>query len=687
MGSISSEPVLFGMQKAQRVLNDSWTCCLQIDPSLGEQSYSRQVWGKQISIQAADEAGAMYALLDLAEDAKNAEPEDRTCHPYLARRGIKFNIPLDARTPSYGDASTSATANIADVWDFAFWERYLDTMAENKYNVLSLWSLCPFPSMVRIPEYPLAYVDDVKITTRPFHAKLSGKGIYDEDHRKGLITVKKIVIDEKIAFWQSVMQYAQNRCIRIFIFTWNVFPYGTENSGYAIDDDPDNPVTRDYIRCGTKALLETYPLLAGIGVTAGENLAFNGEDDAETPFEKTDVGFIAETYGRGIREYMQQHPERDFTYIHRMQMARYDRIMEAYRDFPCQFEISFKYSQAHMYSSTRPEFIRSFLQEKAPDVKVWLTVRNDDYYMFRWGDPDFAREYLSNMPVSCMSGFYMGPDGFTWGRDYMTRNDSEHPLVFEKMWYMFAIWGHLAYDITRTDASFCRMLENHFSISKKSAQILFQAWAEASRILPEFHCTHWHDFDFQWYPEGCCMYRPEPLDKLCFADIHEFMDCRAMPGTGNLSVREYAGKIRRGERISGITPPAMAESIERHADNAVQLLESLPQDLGTEWERTRSDILGMSLLGRYFAAKERAATELALADNPANTEDSAKEPEAQERKRRAAAELERAAQIWEQYAQLVSRQYIPQVLTRLCGKVDVREFEKLTRLDVMLAME
>ena len=67
---------------------------------------------------------------------------------------------------------------------------------------------------------------------------------------------------------------------------------------------------------------------------------------------------------------MELHPERKFTYIHRMQMARYDRIMQAYQDFPCDFEISFKYSQAHMYSSTKPAFIGSFLKEKAPGVKV-----------------------------------------------------------------------------------------------------------------------------------------------------------------------------------------------------------------------------------------------------------------------------------------------------------------------------
>lgn len=672
-----SEPIRFALKKAEAVLDDTWEVSLQQEESEQEQGYSRRVEGRHAGLRAGDEAGAMYALLDLAEDASLGLLENRKCRPYLANRGIKFNIPLDARTPSYGDASTSATANIGDMWDFHFWEQYLDEMAANKYNVLSLWSLCPFPSMVRIPEYPKAYLDDVKMTTRPFHAELSGKGIYDEDHRRHLITSRKIGIDDKIAFWKQVMEYAKNRCIRIFLFTWNVFPYGTEESGYGIDDNPDNPVTRDYIRCGTKALMDTYPLLAGIGVTAGENLTFNGRDDENTPFEKTDVGFIAETYGKGIREYMALHPERKFTYIHRMQMARYDRIMEAYQDFPCDFEISFKYSQAHMYSSTKPAFIGSFLEEKAPGVKIWLTVRNDDYYMFRWGNPDFARDYLSNMPVSCMNGFYMGPDGFTWGRDYMTQMDEEHALVLQKMWYMFAIWGRLSYDKERTNAYFEKLLQAHFGVREENAAKLYAAWAEASAILPEFNCTHWHDFDFQWYPEGCCMYYPDPLDKLCFADINEFIDCEAMPGTGNLSVRDYVKYVQSGGKIHGTTPLETAESIEQHADRAMELLRELPVGIGKEWDRTRNDIYCMSLLGKYFSYKEKAAVKLELF----------REGGEKENQSCAVRNLKEASDVWKEYSDIVGNTYIPQVLTRLCGKVDVREFYALTKLDIRLAEE
>lgn len=651
------------------------------DESMEEQSYRRKcVDGDQVTLTAADEAGMMYGILDLAEELKlNMTLRDCEQAPYLKYRGIKFNIPLDARTPSYSDASTSATKNIPQIWELSFWYSFLDRMAEEKYNVLSLWSLSPFPSMVRIPEFPRACLEDVKVTTKPFHAALSGRGIYGEGHRKSLITVKRMSIEEKISFWRSVMEYAKLRCIRVFLFTWNVFVYGTEDSGYGITEDQNHPVTREYFYCGIKALMETYPLLAGIGVTAGENMTFNGTstDDASS-FSVTDIGFIAETYGRAVADYLREHPERDFTLIHRMQMARYDKIMEAYTQFPGKFEISFKYSQAHMYSSTKPRFIQEFLEEKNPDTKVWLTVRNDDYYMCRWGNPDFAREYLKQMPVDCMNGFYMGSDGFTWGRDYMTVGDEEHPLVIDKMWYMFKIWGQLSYNPELPEDYFIREISRRFHIDGDKGAVVYRAWRAASRILPEFQCIHWHDFDFQWYPEGCCMYDNGEEDKIVFADIHEFMECPAIPKGEYASVQEYADSIVSGAALQKISPVDTVRAMEVFAAEAEELIAGLyPEPEQKELSRTLYDIDLMCRLGRYFAWKEKAAMNLAVYQRKEDTA----------RKQEAVRQLRIAADVWKGYSAKVNNAYIPQVLTRLCGKVNVQEFDEIVDLDILLAKE
>ena len=57
---------------------------------------------------------------------------------------------------------TSYHSNVTEMWSMDFWSRYLDQMARHRYNTLSLWSESPFPSLVRVPEYPNTALADVQ---------------------------------------------------------------------------------------------------------------------------------------------------------------------------------------------------------------------------------------------------------------------------------------------------------------------------------------------------------------------------------------------------------------------------------------------------------------------------------------------------------------------------------------------
>ena len=112
---------------------------------------------RTITVRGADATGAMYGGLDIAEAIRTGTLDalkDSDHTPHIERRGIKFNIPLDLRTPSYSDNCTSAQANIPEMWSMDFWHEFLDRMARDRFNVLTLWNLHPFPSIVKVPEYP-----------------------------------------------------------------------------------------------------------------------------------------------------------------------------------------------------------------------------------------------------------------------------------------------------------------------------------------------------------------------------------------------------------------------------------------------------------------------------------------------------------------------------------------------------
>jgi hypothetical protein len=635
-----------------------------------------------------DPAGAMYGALDLAERARAdghlQQAEDTQVNPYIARRGIKFNIPLDARTPSYSDDSTSAQANIPEMWNMGFWTRFLDAMARHRYNVLSLWSLSPFPSLVSVPEYPNASIADVKRKTGPiFDATNQGRNMYDPAWP--LETIKAMTIEEKIAFWRAVMEHARDRGIEVSVFTWNIFVYGTEPSGYGLTVDPANATTRDYVRRATRTLFDTYPLLTAIGITSGENMG--NLDDAGK------ARWMWETYGLGVKDAQENaanpaspfyRPGRTITLIHRAHQADLKAIVDTFRHLPgserrgaaSTLAFSFKYSQAHMHSSTAPRFIfqNGWFDSIPPGKQTWLTVRNDDHYYLRWGDPEFVRAYWTQLPDRTkIAGFLHGPDGYTWGVDVATtRKASPRPLVIERQWYSFHLWGRLAYDPTTPDDRFRAALEA--GVPEWRGR-LFNALKATSKILPLVNRFYWGYFDFMWYPEAS-------WSQAGFVTVQDFVRPKYPPMREDedgqpLRIQSVKDFAERGGRIGHLSPLEVAREIDALAGFG-RLQPPGGTALDPEMAETLGDVRAMAALGRYYAAKIRGAVALARYERT-------KDPAEHAAARRL---LQGAADHWREYARLWSAQYTPHVFTRLgLTPVDMTAIQAAVDQDVPAPVE
>jgi len=613
-----------------------------------------------------DSAGAMYAALELAEvariDGTLERVRDRQVGPAIAKRGIKFNIPLDARTPSYSDDSTSGQANIPVMWDMAFWTRFLDEMARHRYNVLSLWSLGPFPSLVQIPEYPATALADVKRKTGAlFDATNQGRNMFDPSWP--LETVATMTIDEKIAFWRGVMAYARDRGIDVTVFTWNIFVYGTEGTAYGLTTDPRNAATTDYVRRATAALFDTYPLLTAIGITSGENMG--GLDDAGKE------RWMWEAYGLGVSDAIAhaadpKHPAytpgRAITLIHRAHQADLKAIVETFKALPgsdrdrgaSTLAFSFKYSQAHMHSSTAPKFIfqNGWYDSMPAGKQTWLEVRNDDLYYQRWGDPDFVRAYWTQLPQpQKIAGFMMGPDGYTWGRDFVSTHPSTPGrLVIEKQWYWFLLWGRLAYEPSLPNVRFQEILEARFP---RAGGPIFEGLASTSKILPLLNRFYWGYFDFQWYPEGS-------WSQAGFVGVRDFIAPTFPPmredEDGETPRIQSVKAFVAGEAPAGrLTPLDVADRLDRFATAGVQRIEAVQAAPGSELAETVSDIRAMAALGRYYAAKIRGAVDLARYETTKDAQAHA----------RARVALQASAGHWREYARLWRAQNSGNVFTRL----------------------
>jgi hypothetical protein len=608
--------------------------------------------GKEIAVIGADPAGAMYGGLDLAETLRLgkglAGAADKTAAPAIACRGIKFNIPLDARTPSYDDSGDAAQENIVNMWDFEFWREFLDDMARCRYNTLTLWNPHPFPSMVRVPEYPDLALEDVCVTTiKPSwkHGSIGEHMGVSQAVLENLRVVKKMSVDDKTAFWRRIMRHAKDRGIDVYFITWNVLT-NSATGKHGITNDQDNPATIAYLRACVREFILAYPLLAGIGVTAGENMK-----DRQDEFAKEK--WLWRTYGEGVLDAKKREPGRTVPFIHRIWQTSVGDVMKDFGSkYPDPFDLGFKYARARLYSSPAPPFARPLCEEMKPQgLKCWWNLRNDDIFVFRWGDPEYVREFLKNLPPKeFTAGYYVGSDGYVWGREFAsTEPDSPRQLEIRKHWYSFMLWGRLGYDLSLDRGFFMKTLAAKFPEAKPEQ--IYDAWAAASQIIPLVNRFHWRDWDYMWSVEGCMDQRQG------FHTVRDFITCPTMPGSGILTVPQCVDRVLRNQPTSETTPPQAAVELRGHACAALRLAHEVRRrtpNMSKELRLTLGDIDAMANLGCYYAAKIQGAVALAMFEKTGKPE----------HKESAVGHLTRALAYWQSYAEIAARQYRPQLLAR-----------------------
>ena len=624
------------------VLAGAIVVTFSLDKSLGAQAYRIRQVGTSIDVKGGDARGLMYAALTLADELEAGKDlltigtfADK---PYMAYRGIKFNIPLDARTPSYDDTGDSAQMNIATMWDFDFWKNYLDTMARDRYNLLTLWNLHPFPSMVKVPGYEDVALNDVAVYTGAVNAKTDmrwkNEPIQDPAH---LRIVKRLTIDEKIAYWKKVFQYADDRGIDIHLYMWNVFVSGAEGK-HGIVARQDSPETIDYLRKSVKQFLLTYPMVKGIGVTAGENT--NNKLEGEYSTEN----FIWKTYGQGVMDARAVNPKIDCRFIFRQHESDMNLIQNSFKDYHGPFDTEFKYARARMFSSERPTWFDKVYRDEVVEhhIKVWMNVRNDDLFTYRWGNPGYANNFIKNMPRDEMAGYFWGPDGYIYARDFHSRDPRTPKYEIEKQWYLFMIWGMAGYDPDLPESYYVDKIAEHFPGA--DARAIYKTWNATADVISWVDKIHYEQNDASFFPEGS-------FDIREFHDLNNFARKDCMPDQGVTSIGEFTVK---GKIAGELTPFEVADRLEATAKTLLAGSATISNGGNPELKQTLGDFKAMGYLAVYYAHKIRAATYVSLYRYKGNEKD----------KGLAVTEAEAEVTSWVDYAGASAAQYKPQLFAR-----------------------
>ncbi len=646
----------------------------RFNSSLSEQSY-QLASGKnnEMVVYASDASGAMYGGLQIAEIIRLAKQmpnlSDKTiAKPYINKRGLKFNIPLDIRTPSYQDAGDAAQQNILEMWNFDFWKQYLDMMARNRYNVLTLWNPNPFPSMVKMKNYPDINLENVCGTSFPLDTDrqdeptakfIAGCGISDSV-MNNLIVLKKISIEDKIIFWQNVMRYAKDRGVKVYFITWSIWMNSIAPTGwyrnqenkkgtkgkYGINNDQENPKTIAYLREAVKEFVLTYPDLAGLGVTAGENM-----EDRNDEFDREK--WLWATFGEGIADAKKIQPNRKVEFIHRHWQTGVDKMKRDFiSKYPDEINLSFKYARARMYATPAPQWANEYIKEiKKEGLKSWWNIRNDDIFHFRWGDAAYASSFIKNIPPKeVTAGYFMGSDSYVWGREFISKHPTTpRQLEIDKHWYNFMLWGRLGYDPDISHLPIENLLAERYPQADPNK--LQTAWATASGIPSLVTRFHWHDWDFMWAVEGCLDLRKG------FHTVEDFIKKSPIEGSGVIGIKEAVKAIKEKRTLNGIMPLQVANQLDSLADATILFTKkefSNQKKLSNEYVELLYDLDAFSYMGKYYAQKIRGAYYL----------HSYTETKIESNKLQAADELKKAVAFWKMYAQAATRNYKPQFLAK-----------------------
>ena len=232
--------------------------------------------------------------------------------------------------------------------DLRFWERFLDMMAENRFNVLSLWNRHPFPYMVRAPSFPEA---------TPFS---------DPE------------LDEWRRFWTALFRMARDRAIETYVVNWNIVVSPEFAAAYGARELNDtSEIVRRYTRESVTRVIDEYPDLTGLGVTLADWMP------DMTPRERED--WIEQTFVAGIKD-----ASRPARFIHRSVLAgsaaEMRRVIdEADLPDPVWVEVKFNWSHGHStprlaltHASDSGRIDRAFWDPLPTNYSIAWMIRNED---------------------------------------------------------------------------------------------------------------------------------------------------------------------------------------------------------------------------------------------------------------------------------------------------------------------
>ena len=560
--------------------------------NLVKEAYKVSVSNNEVEIIGGDPVGVMYGLAEVRNQLRTGKRKVESIEesPNLDFRAIKFNLPWD----SYR-RSPALDLHFETARDITFWESFLDMMADNRFNALTLWNLHPFSYMVKTEKYP------------------EGCSLSDEE------------LVEWQEFWTTLFRMAKDRGIETYLVNWNIFvspEFAKAHNvcDYCIEGEFNVPVgdtseiIKDFTRESVKAVIDTYPDLTGLGITLGEGMG------GMTPEERAE--WILESFIDGARL-----ASRKIKFIYRVPLSagtssdgstsvEVEKMTRATLDtltcFDGPIKIELKFNWSHAFST--PHLIKVHGGDlndvywnpfPTNHYLAWM-MRNEDFFMLRWGQTEFLRRHMYKNVHPHVNGYFVGSETYIPAKDYMTAlPNTSNKYAFDRQWMYYKTLGRMFYNPETPDQTFIDEFEYRFP---DLGSTLFFAQQKASKV-PLFIGSWWNgSWDMALYSEGMMsQIRRDGKRSFELISIQRFAN-RTPMDPDYMSIDDYLANESNGDN-GKVTPFQLADSLTLLCKEAIDAVKHINVENDVDLRYEVADIKSWSYLGLYFSNKLRAGVE------------------------------------------------------------------------------
>jgi hypothetical protein len=539
-----------------------------------------------ILISGADNSGALYGCLELAEQVKTTGKISDNVHltdqPEMVLRGTCIGVQKPTYLPGRNVYEYPYTPETFPwFYDKALWVKYLDMLVDNRMNSLYLWNGHPFASLVRLKDYPFAVeVDDA--------------------------TFKK---NEEM--YRFLTQEADKRGIWVIQMFYNIIVSRPFAEHYNIKTQdrarPIVPLIADYTRKSIAAFVEKYPNV-GLMVALGEAMEGAGQDDVDW-FTKTIIPGVQD----GLKALGTTEQPPIVLRAHDTDAPRViTEALPLYKNLYTEAKFNGEALTTYTPRGSWAELHRKLSGMNSVHIENVHILANLE--PFRYGSADFIQKSVQSMHnIYGANGLHLYPESSYWDWPYSADNVAGRQLQVDRDWLWYAEWARYAWRANRprpAEVSYwSRQLAAQFGCDEQAGQQILEAYEQAGEIEPKLLRRYGiTDGNRQTLTLGMLMNQLiDPKRYGLFTLLYE-----SESPEGEMII-EYAEKEAKGTPHIGETPPQIANEVVVHGKKAVAAIEQAAPAIKqnqAEFARIKNDMYCQDELANFYAEKARAALQV-----------------------------------------------------------------------------